>query len=234
MSDRPLTQGRLASSVQLKLMFPVQLNVPGLGITLEWGTGQVLGSISKITREQSREVYRRYMLGTYAHEPLDVIPGKITTSLKLEKVVLYAEYMMQYTLPPAQSNLINSVATLTAQSSSTPENKVIYLSDGDLLGALGFVSGNLFYQQQPFALQEIISAPEGSGAQPTTTTYMDCWLTSNPIEYDIMDSSKQLTIQSCDVACGQIRTSIPFDKAVIPLARRLLTTSINFLSNKLK
>ena len=233
MADRPLTQGRLASSVQLKLMFPVQLTVPGIGVTLEWGPGQVLGSISKINREQTREMHRRYMLGTYAHEPLDLIPGKLTTSLKLEKVVLYAEYMMQYTLPAAQSQLINpAVFSAITGAGSTPQNKIVYLSDGDLLGALGFVSGNLFYQQQPFSIQEIISAPPGSGAQPTMTTYMDCWLTSNPIEYDIMDTSKQLTIQSCDVACGQIRTSIPFDKAVIPLARRLLTSAVNFLAKK--
>jgi len=213
--DIPVTQGRLASSVELKLMVPVKMNL-GFGVTFEFQPGTTLGTVSKVTREQNREIHRRYSLGTFAHEPLDIIPGKITTDLKLEKIVLYAEYMLQ--------NIKGDVAKVLGL-----EGKTIYLSDGDLLGALGFVSGNLFHQQQPFALQEIIHPPaENPGAQPTITSYLDCWIKSNPLEYDIMNTSGQLIIQTCDVACGKITTSIPFDKAIIPASRRLLTEAIKF------
>jgi hypothetical protein len=213
MADIPITQARLASSVELRLMLPVQIDF-GFGVTFEFQPGLTLGTISRLTRTQVREIHRRYSLGSFAHEPFDLIPGRITTDLKLEKIVLYSEYML--------SNLKGDVAKVLGL-----ENKTIYLSDGDLLGALGFVSGNLFYQQQPFAIEEVVHAPDVTGGQPTITSYLDCWLKTNPIEYDMMSPDKQLTIQECDVACGQVKTSIPFDKAIAPIARRLITDVIN-------
>jgi len=216
----PITQGRLASSIELKLMVPVQMDL-GFGVTFEFQPGTTLGTVSRLTREQTRAMHRRYALGTFAHEPLDIIPGPITTDLKLEKIVLYSEYMIQ-----GASGGVAKILGL--------ENKNIYLSDGDLLGALGFVSGNLFHQQQPFALQEITHPPlEDQGAQPTITAYLDCWIKSNPISYDIMDTGGQLIIQECDVVCGKITTSIPFDKAIIPASRQLITEAVSFGIKKL-
>lgn len=211
-SDRPLTTNRLPSSLEIQIMIPVSINL-GFGVVLEWQPGLTVGTISKLTRNQSREVYRRYSLGKFAFEPYDLIPGKITTSLKIEKVVLYSEYMI--------TGVKGDVAKLLGM-----EGKSVYLSDGDLLGALGYVSGSLFFQQFPFAIQEIVHPPEGlSGAQATITTYYDCWLTSNPIEYDIF-ASDQIIIQECDVVCGRVATSIPVEKAIAPLIRRLLPTSV--------
>ena len=231
MLERPVTEARLASALELKVMIPVVIRI-GSGISVEWPVGLTLGTIGRMARTQTREVRRRYMLGTYAFEPYDIIPGRITTNLRLEKVVLYSEYVATSTpsntierglgqTVAGLSNLSRVFGTLGSQDTST-----LHLSDGDLLGALGYVSGNLFFQQTPFAIQEIVHPPESvTGKQPTVTTYYDCWLTSNPIEYDIHDRT-QIIMQECDVAVGKVSTSIPVEKAVVPLVRKLLPTSV--------
>jgi len=202
--ELPLTRGRLASSVELQVMIPVKINL-GIGVVFEWKPGMTLATISKLTRTQTREVYRRYFLGTFAFEPFDIIPGKITTNLRLEKIVLYSEYVLEL------------------------GGTTLHLSDGDILGALGYVSGSLFFQQRPFAIQEIIHPPSGVPESifrgPTVTTYYDCWFTENPIEYDIFDRD-QLIIQECNVAVGKVTTSIPFEKATVPFIRKMLPNEI--------
>jgi len=208
--EQPVTQARLASSVELRVMIPVQVNF-GNFIAFESNfAGVPLGTISRLQRLQSRDMHRRYMLGRYAYEPLDIIPGRITTDLRIEKITLYSEPSI------VTQNAGANLKKLFGQLNVDPT------ADGDLLGLLGYVGGNLFHQQFPFAIEEIVHPPEGaSNTQPTITYYLQCWLKSNPIEYDIM-SSDQLIIQECEVACGQVTTAIPIQKAVAPLIRSLL------------
>jgi len=91
-TPRPVTEARLPSALELKLMLPVSIQV-GSSFVLEWPQGIKLGTIGRMTRTQNREVKRRYSLGKHSFEPYDIIPGRITTSLRLEKVVLYSEYV---------------------------------------------------------------------------------------------------------------------------------------------
>jgi len=199
--ERPLTEARLSSALEIQLMFPIKVNFP-LGISWQMQPGIQLGTINKLVRTQTREVHRRYALGRYSFEPYDLIPGRITTSLKLEKIVMYAEKL----------GLSNNMSAEV---------------DGDMLGLFGFVSGSLLFQQKPFAIQEIVHPPEAlRGSKPTITTYYDVWFTSNPIAYDSLDSD-QLIIQDCDAAVGRVEVSIPTEKAAAPLVRKLLPTGIN-------
>jgi hypothetical protein len=206
--EQPLTSARLASSLELKLMIPIQLNL-GFGVAFEWEPGRTLGRIGSMVRDQTREIHRRYTLGSHSMEPLDLIPNKVTTNLRLEKVVMYSEYF------------VTPGSILSIFGIQNPS----LLSEGDLLGALGYISGNLFFQQFPFAIQETVHPPIGSGSGPTITSYYDCWLRTNPIEYDLMGAD-QLVLQECEVACGRVTTSIPIEKAVVPLIRRLLPKAI--------
>ena len=172
--ERAQTEARLASALELKVIIPVIINI-GNSFAIDWSQGITLGTISRMVRTQTRDIRRRYTLGRYAFEPYDLIPGKITTKLKLEKVVLYSEYMVNTSLGSVlnQIPLIGGTAAGLVQGASNlvggllgveplniNQTQKMHLSDGDLLGALGFVSGNLFYQQVPFAIQEIVHPPE--------------------------------------------------------------------------
>jgi hypothetical protein len=227
-SSRPVTEARLPSALEIKLMQPVSLQL-GTGFVIDYPQGITLGTISKLTRNQRREVKRRYSLGKHAYEPYDIIPGKITTELSLEKVVLYSEYVASTIPSNVIERMIGQIASTTLNiisGQTLAASKTLTLSDGDMLGALGYVSGNLLFQQVPFAIQEIVYPPEDfSDKQPTITTYYDCWLTTNPISYDIHDRD-QLILQECNVAVGKVTTSIPFEKAIVPLIRRLLPQSL--------
>jgi len=211
-TGQPLTSARLASSIELKVMIPVEINT-GFGIYYEFKPGLTLGTVGRMTRNQTRELKRRYTLGRNAFEPLDVIPGRVITDLTLEKVIMYSEYLAA----PVKGD----VASLLGLQNGA------HLSDGDLLGALGYVSGSLFFQQFPFAIEEVVHPPEGltGNPGPTTTTYYDCWLRTNPIDYDLTGRD-QLVIQECDVVCGKVATSIPFSKATVPLVRSLLPNKV--------
>jgi len=236
-SQRPLTEARLASALEVKLMTPVVINI-GKSLQVEFPQGLTLGTISNFSRMQTRDVTKRYTLGRHAFEPYDIIPGRVDTKLRLEKVVLYSEYLVQKSDPSMQafltaysaigqfaagsSPLTSAVAGLTTAAVTGDQ---VHLSEGDLMGILGYVSGNLFFQQSPFALQEIIHAPDGSDKESTIVSYYDCWMVSNPIEYDIQDRG-QLIIQECEVEVGRVTTSIPLDKAASPLVRKLLPSAI--------
>ena len=214
--ERPLTSARLASSLEIKIMIPVTLNT-GLGFSFEWKPGVTVGTISRMERIQTREINRRYTLGRHAHEPLDIIPGRITTDLRLEKVIMYSEYMATY------SGIGGDIAKLLGLD----QGGTVYLSDGDALGAFGYVSGNLYFKQFPFAIEELVHPPEGlDGAQPTSISYTNCWFKTNPITYDLTGSD-QLVMQDVEIAVGQVTSSIPASKAIVPALRKLLPNSID-------
>jgi len=86
--------------------------------------------------------------------------------------------------------------------------KKVVLYTEDVLEALGYAQGNLFYQQSPFILIEEQDAPpsKSNPVLPKTITYYDCWFVSNPIRYDIM-TNDQLVVQEARIACGKIVSS---------------------------
>ena len=92
----------------------------------------------------------------------------------------------------------------------------VVLYDSDMLEAIGFPHGNLFYQQNPFLLEEVQWAPIQVGHEDGTVTvdkeivrsilYFDCWFSNSPITYDILNDN-QLVIQEGTITCGKMRCS---------------------------
>ena len=137
LKDIPQTEARLSQSVEIRMVIPVQVNL-GVAFSYQLQPGTTIGTIQKLIRNQDRKLYRRFTLGTNAFEPWDIIPGNITTSLTLEKVVLYQDTLLGAPI------------------------------DGDALALFGFIGGNMIYQQSAFDIQEISHPPDGSDPTITT------------------------------------------------------------------
>jgi hypothetical protein len=195
----PQTEARLSQSVELRMVIPVEISF-GVGVSYQLQPGTVIGTIQKLTRQQDRILHRRYSLGAGSFEPYDILPGRIQTSLLLEKVVLYSDVLEGATI------------------------------DGDALSLFGFIGGNLLYQQKAFDIQEIVFPPEGTtvDSTPIITTYRDIWFRTNPISYDVSTSDAKPIIQTVEVWVGKVQTSIPANKAVAPLVKSLLPNGVKF------
>jgi hypothetical protein len=99
----------------------------------------------------------------------------------------------------------------------------VALYKGDVIKEFGFEkSGNLLYQVAPLVIDEVQNSPQGT---VTILTYLDCWLTSNPIAYDIMGD--QLVVQECKVMCGRMQTTEGYSALV-----NLITQSVKKLITK--
>lgn len=99
----------------------------------------------------------------------------------------------------------------------------VVLYKSDLLESLGYLAGNMFYQQKSFGLQERMNVPNtGSNEELTTIDYLDCWIESNPIKYDVSQDANQLVIQEAKITVGKIIVSTPIQKALPAIARNLL------------
>jgi len=59
-----------------------------LAAALEASVATKIGAITSMTAEQNRTLTRIYSLGSYSFEPQRLVPGRITTRLRLNRVVL--------------------------------------------------------------------------------------------------------------------------------------------------
>jgi len=93
----PITKARLATSITIRASTPLEPVVTtydatgAVGRNVPVSFGKVIGTVKALEREQTRTVTRFYTLGEHAFEPFRVVPGSITTTLVLRKVVLYEE-----------------------------------------------------------------------------------------------------------------------------------------------
>jgi hypothetical protein len=55
----------------------------------DFSTQYEVGSARNFSRDQSREVHKRYSLGVNSQQPFQIVPLKIDTKLIIEKVILY-------------------------------------------------------------------------------------------------------------------------------------------------
>lgn len=145
--------------------------------------------ITRFSRTQDRAVTTIYGFNGDEMQPVWVIPGQMSTTVQLHSIIFH---------------------------------------DTDLLRQLGFIHGNLLTQENPFVIVEeqytlrpTLSFKEFSfesltrSSSSTTTEfestyaraifYHDCWLTSNPVTYDIMGDL--ILIPEVKVTVGRIETS---------------------------
>ena len=77
----PSTSGRLSTSIKIRT---IQYDSEG-----KEKPGEILGAVRKLTKNENRETFKLRSLGTYAFRPAVIVPGPITTTVTLNRVVLY-------------------------------------------------------------------------------------------------------------------------------------------------
>ena len=105
MAHLPATRGRLSSSLSIRVIVKIEATTSLASVPLvnniagSFGTaftfGPEIGFIEKFERTQERANTRRYSLDQHAFEPFDVIPNKITTTLKVRRIVLYKSDLLE-------------------------------------------------------------------------------------------------------------------------------------------
>ena len=85
----------------------------------------------------------------------------------------------------------------------TIERIILYKND-TLKSIFGFWGENLLSQQIPMLIVEYKDTPNaGSDDEKATILYTDCWMGTNPIEYDI-DAEDLLVIQDREIEVGKM------------------------------
>jgi hypothetical protein len=118
-------------------------------------------------------------------EPMYVVPGQITSKVTLSSIVFH---------------------------------------ESDFLESLGYLRGHMLYQDNPFVIIEdqyklistnpnvnLLAGQVTISNEPSVTLarsiyYFDCWLSTNPIEYDIMGDD-MILIPELAVEVGRITSS---------------------------
>ena len=83
----------------------------------------------------------------------------------------------------------------------------IVLYTEDFLKSVGFNSYNLFYQQAPFIIRQVLIDPNNMDKDPDVVFYFDCWISSNPYTFDLAAGGNNLVKQEIKVECGRILVS---------------------------
>jgi hypothetical protein len=72
----------------------------------------------------------------------------------------------------------------------TLEVKRAVLYDSDALDALQIANGDVVFQNSPFAIVKVESAPSASTVPTRVTIYRGCWVTNNPKIYSLDNDLK--------------------------------------------
>jgi len=83
----------------------------------------------------------------------------------------------------------------------------VVLYNEDFLKAVGYNSYNLFYQQAPFIIRQVLIDPNNPDKDPDVLFYFDCWIASNPYTFDLSAGGSNLVKQEVKVECGRIMIS---------------------------
>lgn len=222
----PVTEAMLATSVDIFVVVPV--SVSNLGFELTVPLTAAIGTIDKFERVNSRENTRRYGLGKHAFEPLDIIPGPITSSINVSKIVLYKD---KYAFPLSkQLEAAGLNSTDIAKISQSLE------VNGEFQGLFGMSGGNVLYQQKPVHIQVINydnSGVEGwdtSGRKVSSITYYwNCWFDDNPISYNLQNAGDILVRQDVKLSVGRIEVFEPnLSRVLASTSASIIPTSITF------
>lgn len=221
----PVTEAMLATSVDIFVVVPI--SVSNLGIELTVPLTAAIGTIDKFERSNSRENTRRYGLGKHAFEPLDIIPGPITTSINVSKIVLYKD---KYAFP--MSKQLEAAGLGAAQIDQITQALEI---NGEFQGLFGLSGGNVLYQQKPVHIQVInydnsgVDGWDTSGRKVTSITYYwNCWFEDNPISYNLQNAGDILVRQDVKLSVGRVEVFEPnLSRVLTSTAASIIPTSIS-------
>ena len=199
----PETEGRLVSTVQF-FAFPqlqiadaestgvtISLLLTGLGaasnqdtplgrsmsaIKNAWGGFESMGQILNFKTDQTRTNERIYGLGRNAFEPRYIAPGKITTNITFEKVMLYKSEAIQW-LGMTAGHLLYQTFPF-----------VIYEYIPDIRSQLQVSVSNLAATTLPNDIHMF---------------YTNCWFDTNPLDIDVEDDDQMIS-QNFKVTCGKV------------------------------
>lgn len=226
LSSLPQTEAMLSQSTDIFVVLPITTNIAGVTLTIPLTAA--IGTIDRLERRNMRTNTRRYGLGKHAFEPLDIIPGPIQTSLTLSKIVLYKDtygFPLTKQLESLGVNL-NSIAQITKSLET----------NGEFLGLFGMTGGNVLYQQKPIHIQVInydnsgVEGWDASGKKVAFITYYwNCWITDNPISYNLQNAGNVLVKQDVNVDVGRVETYEPnLSKTLTSTVASVLPTAITF------
>lgn len=85
-------------------------------------------------------------------------------------------------------------------------HKVVLYKE-DFLKSVGFNSYNLYYQQAPFIIRQTLIDPTDPSGNPDVIVYFDCWVSHNPMTFDLTSSTGNLVKQAVEVQCGRVFVS---------------------------
>lgn len=232
MKSIPQTEAMLATATDIYVVVPITTKILGVEATVPLTAA--IGTIDKLTRENTRSNMRRYSLGRHAFEPYDIIPGPITTSLTASKIVLYKD---KYSFPASKQ--LEQLESLGINSSQIDQITESMETNGEFQGLFGLTGGNVLYQQKPIHIQVInydhsSSDFETRGSKvgnPVTsiTYYWNCWIDSNPISYNLQNASDILVKQDVKLTVGRVEVYEPnLSRMLSSTASSIIPTSISF------
>jgi len=117
------------------------------------------------------------------------------------------------------------IVPLAVDTNLMLERVVLYKNDV-LKQAFGFWGESLMSQQMPFMIIESKGSPNGDLNQEAMIMYLDCWFTSNPVEYDI-EAQDQLVIQDRNLEVGRVIVYDPTASGVVQAAETVLNIGRN-------
>lgn len=222
----PKTEALLSQSTDIYVVLPITANIAGVTLTIPLTAA--IGTIDRLERRNTRTNTRRYGLGKHAFEPLDIIPGPVTTTLLISKIVLYKDY---YGFPMA-----NQLESLGVKLDQISQITKALETNGEFQGLFGITNGNVLYQQKPIHIQVInydnsgIENWDKSGKKVSSITYYwNCWITDNPIAYNLQNAGNVLVKQDVSVDVGRVETYDPnLSRVITSSVSSLLPTSITF------
>ena len=114
------------------------------------------------------------------------------------------------------------------KTSLTLTKVVLYTED--FLKSVGFNSYNIFYQQAPFIIRQVLIDPNNLDKDPDVIFYFDCWISSNPYTFDLSSDGNNLVKQEIKVECGRILVSSANHLAKFGVAK-FIKKNISFLKS---
>ena len=209
----PKTEALLSQSTDIFVVLPITANIAGVTLTIPLTAA--IGTIDKLERRNTRTNTRRYGLGKHAFEPLDIIPGPITTTLQLSKIVLYKD---TYGFPMARQ--LESLGVKLDQISQITK---ALETNGEFQGLFGITNGNVLYQQKPIHIQVINYDSSGvEGLDPLGRNV-------SSITYYLQNAGNVLVKQDVSVDVGRVETYDPnLSRVLTSSVASVLPTSITF------
>lgn len=167
---------------------PVASTVPFFNSTTITIIGAAKG-ITKLGRQQTRNVERIYGFNGNEFEPVWVVPGQIETNISLSQIVFHSVDTLS-SFGYTRGSIFFQDRPFILIEDQYALNQSVSNVVTDALGALTNTN--------------IKSEPEVTLAR--SIHYMDCWITDGPIDYDIM-ADDMILMPDIKIACGKVLSS---------------------------